>query len=61
MYSKFIASLVIVSLCPPPSETLAVLVYSLGKESFLPLAEDCCLLGLNLCDRIDDPSMRSCA
>nr|DBA22463.1 TPA: hypothetical protein GDO54_013489 [Pyxicephalus adspersus] len=42
-------------------ETLAVLVYSLGKESFLPLAEDCCLLGLNLCDRIDDPSMRSCA
>ncbi|KAM9329952.1 importin-4 [Gastrophryne carolinensis] len=41
-------------------ETLAVLVYTLGKESFLPLAEDCCLLGLNLCDRIDDPNMRSC-
>ncbi|XP_068094207.1 importin-4 [Hyperolius riggenbachi] len=42
-------------------ETLAVLVYTLGKESFLPLAEDCCLLGLNLCDRIDDPNVRSCA
>ncbi|XP_066460134.1 importin-4 isoform X2 [Eleutherodactylus coqui] len=42
-------------------ETLGVLVYSLGKETFLPLAEDCCLLGLNLCDRIDDPNMRSCA
>ncbi|XP_075684981.1 importin-4 [Rhinoderma darwinii] len=42
-------------------ETLGVLVYSLGKETFLPLAEDCCLLGLNLCDRIDDPNLRSCA
>ncbi|XP_056381767.1 importin-4 [Hyla sarda] len=42
-------------------QTLGVLVYALGKDSFLPLAEDCCLLGLNLCDRIDDPNMRSCA
>ncbi|CAN2390731.1 ribosomal protein import into nucleus [Pristimantis euphronides] len=42
-------------------ETLGILVYNLGKETFLPLAEDCCLLGLNLCDRIDDPNMRSCA
>ncbi|XP_075067258.1 importin-4 [Mixophyes fleayi] len=42
-------------------ETLGVLVYALGKETFLALAEDCCLLGLNLCDRIDDPNMRSCA
>ncbi|XP_069817764.1 importin-4 isoform X2 [Dendropsophus ebraccatus] len=42
-------------------ETLGVLVYTLGKDSFLPLAEDCCFLGLNLCDRIDDPNMRSCA
>ncbi|XP_073527135.1 importin-4 [Phyllobates terribilis] len=42
-------------------ETLGILVYTLGKETFLPLAEDCCLLGLDLCDRIDDPSMRSCA
>ncbi|KAM3940229.1 importin-4 isoform 1-T2 [Leptodactylus fuscus] len=42
-------------------ETLGVLVYTLGKDTFLPLAEDCCLLGLNLCDRIDDPNMRSCA
>ncbi|XP_073431462.1 importin-4 isoform X2 [Dendrobates tinctorius] len=42
-------------------QTLGVLVDTLGKETFLPLAEDCCLLGLNLCDRIDDPNMRSCA
>ncbi|KAG8596096.1 hypothetical protein GDO81_001732 [Engystomops pustulosus] len=42
-------------------ETLGVLVYTLGKETFLPLAEDCCHLGLNLCDRIDDPNIRSCA
>lgn len=42
-------------------ETLGVLVHTLGKETFLPLAEDCFLLGLNLCDRIDDPNMRSCA
>ncbi|XP_069618553.1 importin-4 [Ranitomeya imitator] len=42
-------------------ETLGVLVNTLGKETFLPLAEDCCLLGLNLCDRFDDPNIRSCA
>ncbi|XP_044129078.1 importin-4 [Bufo gargarizans] len=42
-------------------ETLGVLVYTLGKETFLPLTEDCCLLGLQLCDRIDDPTIRSCA
>ncbi|XP_063769721.1 importin-4 isoform X1 [Pseudophryne corroboree] len=42
-------------------ETLGILVYSLGKETFLHLSEDCCLLGLNLCDRIDDPNIRSCA
>ncbi|CAH2294413.1 importin-4 [Pelobates cultripes] len=42
-------------------ETLGVLVRNLGKDAFLPLAEDCCLLGLGLCDRMDDPDMRRCA
>ncbi|KAM4710354.1 importin-4 [Discoglossus pictus] len=42
-------------------ETLGILVRTLGKETFLPLAEDCCNLGLNLCDRIDDPDLRRCS
>ncbi|KAM4808132.1 importin-4 [Rhinophrynus dorsalis] len=42
-------------------ETLGILARTLGKEAFLPLAEDCCLLGLGLCDRIDDPDLRRCA
>ncbi|XP_053558339.1 importin-4 isoform X2 [Bombina bombina] len=41
-------------------ETLGVMVRTLGKEIFLPLAEDCCHLGLGLCDRIDDPDLRRC-
>uniref|UniRef100_A0A6I8QP31 Importin 4 n=1 Tax=Xenopus tropicalis TaxID=8364 RepID=A0A6I8QP31_XENTR len=42
-------------------DTLGILVRTLGKDTFLPLAEDCCLLGLGLCDRIDDPDLRQCA
>uniref|UniRef100_A0A8C5Q4J8 Importin 4 n=1 Tax=Leptobrachium leishanense TaxID=445787 RepID=A0A8C5Q4J8_9ANUR len=42
-------------------ETLSILVRNLGKDAFLPLTEDCCLLGLGLCDKIDDPDLRRCA
>ncbi|XP_053323898.1 importin-4 [Spea bombifrons] len=42
-------------------ETLGVLARTLGKDAFLSLAQDCCLLGLGLCDRVDDPDMRRCA
>ncbi|KAG8455383.1 hypothetical protein GDO86_001542 [Hymenochirus boettgeri] len=41
-------------------EVLGILARTLGKDSFLPIAEDCCLLGLGLCDRIDDPDLRGC-
>ncbi|KAM8961445.1 importin-4 [Pelodytes ibericus] len=42
-------------------ETLGILVRTLGNDAFLSLAEDCCLLGLSLCDKVDDPDMRRCA
>lgn len=42
-------------------ETLGILVRNLGKDAFLPLTEDCCFLGLGLCDKIDDPDLRRCA
>ncbi|KAH0626147.1 hypothetical protein JD844_000940, partial [Phrynosoma platyrhinos] len=41
-------------------ETLSVLATVLNKEVFLPLAEQCCQLGLDLCDRVDDPDLRRC-
>lgn len=41
------------------SETLGVLVRSLG-EPMRPLAEECCQLGLGLCDQVDDPDLRRC-
>uniref|UniRef100_A0A803SW12 Importin 4 n=1 Tax=Anolis carolinensis TaxID=28377 RepID=A0A803SW12_ANOCA len=41
-------------------ETLSVLATVLKKDIFLPLAEQCCQLGLDLCDRVDDPDLRRC-
>ncbi|XP_054850863.1 importin-4 isoform X2 [Eublepharis macularius] len=41
-------------------ETLAILASSMDKEVFLPLAEKCCQLGLDLCDQVDDPDLRRC-
>uniref|UniRef100_A0A6I8P8H9 Importin 4 n=2 Tax=Ornithorhynchus anatinus TaxID=9258 RepID=A0A6I8P8H9_ORNAN len=40
-------------------ETLGVLARVLA-EAMRPLAEECCLLGLRLCDRVDDPDLRRC-
>ncbi|XP_043541467.1 importin-4-like [Chiloscyllium plagiosum] len=41
-------------------ETLGVLARTIGKDVFLPLAEECCQLGLNLIDHVDDPDLRRC-
>ncbi|XP_015272173.1 PREDICTED: importin-4 isoform X2 [Gekko japonicus] len=41
-------------------ETLAILASTMDKEVFLPLAEKSCQLGLDLCDRVDDPDLRRC-
>ncbi|XP_060111390.1 importin-4 [Heteronotia binoei] len=41
-------------------ETLAILATTMDKEVFLPLAEKCCQLGLDLCDQVDDPDLRRC-
>uniref|UniRef100_A0A8D0GHS6 Importin 4 n=1 Tax=Sphenodon punctatus TaxID=8508 RepID=A0A8D0GHS6_SPHPU len=41
-------------------ETLVILAQSLGWDIFLPLAEECCQLGLNLCDQVDDPDLWRC-
>ncbi|XP_053121119.1 importin-4 [Hemicordylus capensis] len=41
-------------------ETLAVLASVMKKDVFLPLAEKCCQLGLDLCDQVDDPDLRRC-
>ncbi|XP_038597074.1 importin-4 isoform X1 [Tachyglossus aculeatus] len=40
-------------------ETLGVLARVL-EEAVRPLAEDCCRLGLQLCDQVDDPDLRRC-
>nr|XP_051678664.1 importin-4 isoform X2 [Oryctolagus cuniculus] len=40
-------------------ETLGVLARAVG-EPMRPLAEECCQLGLGLCDRVDDPDLRRC-
>uniref|UniRef100_A0A9L0RYF5 Importin 4 n=1 Tax=Equus caballus TaxID=9796 RepID=A0A9L0RYF5_HORSE len=40
-------------------ETLGVLARAVG-EPMRPLAEECCLLGLSLCDQVDDPDLRRC-
>ncbi|KAM4853923.1 importin-4 [Thomomys bottae] len=40
-------------------ETLGVLVRAMG-EPMRPLAEECCQLGLGLCDQVDDPDLRRC-
>uniref|UniRef100_A0A5F8GPZ1 Importin 4 n=1 Tax=Monodelphis domestica TaxID=13616 RepID=A0A5F8GPZ1_MONDO len=40
-------------------ETLGVLARAVG-EPMKPLAEECCLLGLRLCDQVDDPDLRRC-
>ncbi|KAL8177175.1 UNVERIFIED_CONTAM: hypothetical protein K2H54_042879, partial [Gekko kuhli] len=41
-------------------ETVAILASTTDKEVFLPLAEKCCQLGLDLCDQVDDPDLRRC-
>lgn len=41
------------------AETLGVLVRAVG-EPMRPLAEECCQLGLGLCDQVDDPDLRRC-
>ncbi|XP_062992581.1 importin-4 [Elgaria multicarinata webbii] len=41
-------------------ETLSVLATTMSKEVFLPVADDCCKLGLDLCDKVDDPDLRRC-
>ncbi|XP_076983211.1 importin-4 isoform X1 [Tamandua tetradactyla] len=40
-------------------ETLGVLTRAVG-EPMRPLAEECCQLGLGLCDQVDDPDLRRC-
>ncbi|KAM5239735.1 importin-4 isoform 2-T2 [Hipposideros larvatus] len=40
-------------------EMLGVLARALG-EPMRPLAEECCQLGLGLCDQVDDPDLRRC-
>ncbi|XP_030658525.1 importin-4 isoform X3 [Nomascus leucogenys] len=40
-------------------ETLGVLARAVG-EPMRPLAEECCQLGLGLCDQVDDPDLRRC-
>ncbi|XP_004463436.1 LOW QUALITY PROTEIN: importin-4 [Dasypus novemcinctus] len=40
-------------------ETLGVLARAMG-EPMRPLAEECCQLGLGLCDQVDDPDLRRC-
>uniref|UniRef100_A0A452SH94 Importin 4 n=1 Tax=Ursus americanus TaxID=9643 RepID=A0A452SH94_URSAM len=39
-----------------PTETLGVLARAVG-EPMRPLAEECCQLGLGLCDQVDDPDL----
>ncbi|KAK9398265.1 importin-4-like [Crotalus adamanteus] len=41
-------------------ETMAILANVLDKDIFQPLSEKCCQLGLDLCDRVDDPDLRRC-
>ncbi|XP_064416459.1 importin-4 [Latimeria chalumnae] len=41
-------------------ETLGILARTVGREAFTPLAEECCQLGLNLIDNVDDPDLRRC-
>ncbi|XP_063157660.1 importin-4 isoform X2 [Candoia aspera] len=41
-------------------ETVAILANVLDKDIFLPISERCCQLGLDLCDRVDDPDLRRC-
>ncbi|XP_008067925.1 importin-4 isoform X2 [Carlito syrichta] len=40
-------------------ETLGILARAVG-EPMRPLAEECCQLGLGLCDQVDDPDLRRC-
>ena len=41
------------------TETLGVLARAVG-EPMRPLAEECCQVGLGLCDQVDDPDLRRC-
>ncbi|XP_044276891.1 importin-4 isoform X2 [Varanus komodoensis] len=43
------------------TETLSVLASTMPKEAFLPLAEECCQLGLDICEKVDDSDLRKCA
>jgi hypothetical protein len=42
-------------------DTLGVVAGTVGKEVFLPLAEECIQLGLRLIDQIKDPDLRRCS
>ncbi|XP_070585747.1 importin-4 isoform X2 [Erythrolamprus reginae] len=41
-------------------DTMAILANVLDNDIFRPLSEKCCQLGLDLCDRVDDPDLRRC-
>ncbi|XP_033626576.1 importin-4-like isoform X1 [Asterias rubens] len=41
-------------------DTLGVLARTLGRDNFLPLAEECLVLGLKLIEEINDPDLRRC-
>ncbi|XP_063971757.1 importin-4-like isoform X1 [Lytechinus pictus] len=41
-------------------DTLGVLARKIGKENFMPLTEECILLGLKLIDQVNDPDLRRC-
>ncbi|XP_022092139.1 importin-4-like [Acanthaster planci] len=41
-------------------DTLGVLARTLGRENFLPLAEECLQLGLKLIEEVNDPDLRRC-
>lgn len=41
-------------------DTLAVIARCIGNETFMPLAQDCALLGISLLETVDDPDLRRC-
>lgn len=41
-------------------DTLSVIARSIGSETFMPLAQDCAVLGITLLETVDDPDLRRC-
>ena len=41
-------------------DTLGMLARTIGKNNFMPLAEECIQLGLKLISELDDPDLRRC-